>query len=210
MDYKYLLYFDRDARFDVLEHLAGMATRTEDGPTTIELPDRTIELPFGTWSQPQRRLRWDDPAPSWSFMTVLCFEPDGPIEDYLLRLRTDASGKEVSLYDDEGRATLGIVYLSVENDVDGGTGEDLVLFDFSGPGSTMSVLFWESESIRASMVRMLESCRGVYGVFDMEDYADLFWLRGEVRDDRLPTADMSLAEIEALVAPAPPEEPPGE
>lgn len=201
MDYRYLLHFERDARFDVLEHLAAMASPTPDGPTTLVLPDRTVELPFGTWSMPQRRLAWDDPEPSWEFMTVLCFPPDGPIEDYLDRLRTRHDGQEVPLYDDQGRAQLGIVYLTVHNDLgaaDSGTGEELVLFDFSGPGSSMSVLFSESDSIRVTMMELLESCRGVYGVFDREDEADLFWLRGLPREDRLPTADLSLAEIEAL------------
>jgi hypothetical protein len=207
MDYRYLLYFEREARFDVLEHLAAMAARTSEGPTTLVLPDRAVELPFGTWSEPQRRLTWDDPAPTWDFMTVLCFEPDGPIEDYLVRLRSGPGGQEVSPYDDRGRAELGIVYLTVKNDVDGGTGEDLVLFDFSGPGSTMSVLFWESESIRRSMVNLLESCRGVCGYFDMEDGGELFWLRGERRDDRIPYSEMSLAEMESFVAAAEPEEP---
>jgi hypothetical protein len=206
MDFRYLLYFERDARVDVLEHLATMASPTSEGPTTLVLPDRTVDLPFGTWSMPQRRLAWDDPEPSWEFMTVLCFPPDDPIEDYLDRLRTRQDGQEPSLYDDQGRAELGIVYLTVRNDLGpaaSGTGEDLVLFDFGTPGSSMSVLFMESESIRATMVRLLESCRGVYGVFDREDEADLFWLRGSPRDDTLPTAELSLAEIEALVAPTP-------
>jgi hypothetical protein len=196
MDYRYLLYFERDARFDVLEHLAAMASPTSEGPTTLVLPDRTVELPFGTWSMPQRRITWDDPDPSWDFMTVLSFPPDESIEDYLDRRR-------ISQYDDQGRAELGIVYLTVRNDLGAaasGTGEDLVLFAFGGPGSSMSVLFMESESIRATMVQLLESCRGIYGVFDREDEADLFWLRGSPHDDTLPTADLSLGEIEALVS----------
>lgn len=201
MDYRYLLYFERDARFDVLERLAGMASPTAEGPTTLVLPNRTVELPFGTWSKPQRSISWDDAEPSWDFMTVLCFPPDGPIEDYLLRQRMQSAGQDPSPYDDEGRARLGIIYLTVESGVDSGTGEQLASFAFGTPGSTMSILFWESESIRDTMVGLLEDCRGVYGVFDREDEADLFWFRGERRDDELPTADLSLAEIEELVPP---------
>lgn len=201
MDYRYLLYFERDARFDVLERLAGMARPTEDGPTTVVLPDRSIELPFGTWGKPQRRLAWDDTSEPWDFMTVLRFPPDEPLESYVKSGGTGPDGSDSGRYDELGRLEIGYVYLRVRDETSA-TGENLVRFAFETPGSSMSVLFIESDSIRSSMVDLLESCRGVYGVFDMEDYADLIWLRGQRRDDRLPTANLSLAEIEALVSSA--------
>lgn len=135
MDYRYLLYFERDARFDVLE-----------------------------------------------LMTVLCFAPDGPIEGYLLRQRMDPGEQDTSPYDDQGRAAVGIIYVSVRNE--GGRTGTSSASPSGPPGSTMSVLFWQSYSIRSAMVQLLEDYHGVYGVFDIEDYADLIRLRGERLDDR--------------------------
>jgi hypothetical protein len=200
LDYRYLLYFERDARFDVLERLAGMAAPTDDGPATIVLPDRSIELPFGTWGHPQRRLASDDTSEPWDFMTVLQFSPDEAIEDYLRHLDGTPPGSDPDRYDELGRLGVGYIYLNVRDDTSG-AGEDLVRFAFETPGTSMSIAFLESESIRSSLIDLLVSCRGVYAVFDMEDYADLIWLRGERRDDRLPTADLSLVDIEALVSP---------
>ena len=197
MDYQYLLYFQRDARVEVLEHLAAMADDADPGPTTLVLPDRRIRLPFADWGQGGTELARDAPDP-WSFMTVLRFPPDPPLEDYVRRLRT--GDQEADPYDDQGRLRIGFVYLGVR-DEPGTTGnEGLVRFSFGTPGSSMSVLFMESDSIRSAMQDLLEHCRGVYGILDMEDYADLIWLRGERRDDRLPTSEMSLAEIEAFLA----------
>ena len=81
-----------------------------------------------------------------------------------------------------------------------GTDDDLVLFEFGTTGSRMSALFFSSASIRRAFTGLLESCRGVYGVFDKEDWAELVWLRGVARSERLPAAELALAEIERLTA----------
>jgi hypothetical protein len=203
MDYRYLLYFERGARFDALEHLARMAAPTDDGPTTIVLPDRSLELPFGTWGKPRQQISGDDTGDAWNFSTVLCFPPDQALDNYLHYF--DREGSDNRRYDDLGRLEIGYIDLSV-HDV---KGTDLVCFMFGTTGSSMSILFMESESIRSSLLDLLASCRGVYAVFDMEDFADLIWLRGEERDDRLPTADLSLAQIEELLSPAPAAPPAG-
>ncbi len=204
LDYRYLLFFEREARFDALEQLGRMAADDPDGPTTLVLPDRTATLPFPGWLETGDRLAWDDPSPTWDFTTALCFEPDEEVEAWVDRFRPPPDGDDDPLHDAQGRAIVGVVYLSVHNDMSNwpsGTGEDLVLFEFGTPGSSMSVLFWESTSIRRAFVHLLESCRGVYGLLDLEDVgADLVWLRGEERDDRLPTAEMPLAEVERFVA----------
>jgi hypothetical protein len=204
MDYRYLLFFEREARFDVLEHLAQMAADDPDGPTTLVLADRTLTLPFPGWLETGPRLMGDDPSPRWDFTTALCFEPDEEVEAWVDRFRSPSDGDEDELHDAQGRAIVGVIYLTVHHDMSdwpSGTGEDLVLFEFGTPGSSMSVLFWDSTSIRRAFVHLLESCRGVYGLLDLEDTgADLVWLRGEERDDRLPTAEMSLADVERFVA----------
>lgn len=200
MDYEYQLYFERDALVDVLERIGTMADPT-GVPTTLVLPDRTLTLPYSTWADTPSELRWDDPAPRWEFATSLWFEPDGPIRDYL-EPRTAGDPPADSYYDDSGRARIGYVYLTVHRDLtasSGGaddTGGDLVEFSFGTPGSSMSVLFLESESIRRTFAGLLESSRGVYGVFDREDPATLFWWRGRELDEELPTAEMTLAQIE--------------
>ncbi len=202
MDYRYLLYFEREARFDVLERLAAMAADSDPGPTTLVLPGRNVRLPFADWDHGGEELRWDAPDP-WNFMAELCFPPDPPLEDYARRQRTGGpAGDTADLYDDRGRVGIGYVYLEVRDEPATGSGsEDLVRFCFGTPGSSMSVLFLESQSIRDTLCGLLEGCRGVYGLFDMEDYADLIWLRGARRDDRLPTAALALPEIEELVVP---------
>lgn len=202
MDYSYQLFFPREVLVDVLEQLAAIAEPTGE-PTTLILPDRTLTLPYSTWSDTPSELRWDDPSPSWEFATSLCFEPDDPIRDYLEpRMAGDPPADSPLHYDDQGRAKIGYIYLTVQRDManlPSGTGEDLMRFSFGTPGSTMSVLFLESDSIRRTFIGLLESCRGVYGVFDREDPAELFWLRGAERSEELPTAEMTLAEIEDLV-----------
>lgn len=208
MDYRYLLFFERAARLDVLEQLGTMAAVSDlEHQSLLVLPDRVVTLPFAGWMQTGARIPWDDPSPTWDFMTVLCFEPDDAIEGYLDRLdhrfgseRLD--GRDDRHHDEQGRAEIGYVYLRVHNDMSNWpseTGDDLVLFEFGTPGSSMSVLFTESDSIRRTFVRLLQTARGVYGVLDMEDPADLFWLRGEEVAERLPTAEMSLAEIERFI-----------
>jgi hypothetical protein len=205
MDYSYQLFFPREALVEVLQQLAAIAEPTGE-PTTLILPDRTLSLPYSTWAGTPSELRWDDPSPCWEFATSLCFEPDAPIRDYLEpRMADDPPADSPLHYDDRGRARIGYVYLTVQRDManlPSGTGEDLVRLSFGTPGSTMSVLFSESDSIRRTFIGLLESCRGVYGVFDREDPAELFWLRGAERSEELPTAEMTLAEIEDLVGAA--------
>jgi hypothetical protein len=202
LDYRYLLFFERDACFDVLVRLAEMAVLgNDDDPTTLALPDRTVTLPFSGWLHAGPRLTPDDPRPTWDFRTFLCFEPDEEIEDYLERLSSQWGEEAAAQHQHEelGRPAIGYIYLSVHRDMTewpSGTGDDLVLFEFGTTGSRMSALFFASESIRRTFTGLLESCRGVYGLFDMENRAELFWLRGVEQSVQLPTAEMPLAEIE--------------
>ena len=207
LDYRYLLFFERGARLDVLERLAEMADSDPDRRTILVGPDGPVTLPFSGWLKTGQRISWDDTSPTWDFMTVLCFEPDEAIEYYLDRLPRsprDDGGEDDNedAHDEHGLAAIGYIYLTLHNDMSdwpSETGEDLVLFEFGTPGTSMSVLFTESESVRKGFTHLLETCSGVYGLLDMEDMADLFWWRGEEMADRLPTANVSLAEIERMV-----------
>lgn len=223
LDYRYLLFFEGAAQLDVLRHIAAMAVGGSE--TTIEVPVaesggveasaaerargagpapdglpqfpyRTLTLPLKAWAGTPSRLWWDDPSPRWEFAASLGFEPDSAIEQY---------GRAGLQLDDSGRAAIGYIYLTLHRgmaDWASGVDRDVVLLELGTPGSSMSVLFLESESIRAAMVGLLAACRGVCGLLDMEDSAILFWWRGRELDETLPTAELDLAEIERFVPPA--------
>jgi len=200
MDYEYLLYVERDALADVLVRLGDLVDPSDE-PTVLHGPDRTVVLPYATWADTPHQLSWDDPASSWQFAITLCFDPDEAITDYLRpRHALDPAADSPQHFDARGRARIGYVYLTVHRQAPDG----LALLSFGTPGSSMSVLFSESDSIRRTFVGLLESGGGVYGVFDREDPADLFWWRGREVDVRLPTAEMSLADIEELAQLSPP------
>ena len=203
LDYRYLLFVERAAELDTLRHLAAISARrgaeettTLEVPVSAEIPYRTWTLPFRAWSDTPPHLWWDDPSPQWEFATVLAFEPDDALRWYQ---RDDPQ------LDGHGRHQVGYIYLTVHRgmaDWASGVDRDVVLFDFGTTGSKMSAMFSESESVRGSMVRLLEECHGVCGIFDWEDHATLFWWRGRRDlDEDLPTAELDLAEVERFVPP---------
>jgi hypothetical protein len=204
LDYSYLLFFERRARFDVLDRLAEIAEPDLENQTTLILPDQVITLPFEGWLETGRRIEWDDPNPKWDFMTVLRFEVDEAIANYLDR--REAGWREVA--DDADvelpeMAGLGYIYLTVYNDLralsERLADPGLVLFEFDTPGTSMSILFTESTAIRQAFIHLLETCQGVYGVLDMENEAEVIWFKGEEVSVVIPHAYLSLPEIEAYV-----------
>lgn len=199
LDYRYLLFVERTAELDVLRHLAAISAGRGVEETSLEVPDsgeipyRSWTLPFRAWSDTPSHLWWDDPSPRWEFATVLAFEPDEALQWYQ---RDDPQ------VDASGRLEIGYIYLTIHRDMAdwaSGVDRDVVLFDFGTTGSKMSAMFSESDSVRSAMVRLLEECRGVCGLFDWEDHATLFWWRGRNLDEDLPAAELDLAEIERFV-----------
>lgn len=205
LDYRYLLFFERTAQLDALLRVAALAVRGS-GTVTLEVPAaeagfvtppgfpyRSLTLPFAAWSDTPAQLWWDDPRQRWQFATVLAFEEDEEIAWY---------HREDPRRDERGRAEIGYVYLTVHRDMEGwasGVDRDVVLFEFGTPGSRMSVLFSESESIRAAFTGLLRDARGVCGILDREDSATLFWWQGRELDTELPTAELDLREIRTFV-----------
>jgi len=205
LDFGYLLFFKRSARFDVLEGLAEIADFDITRQTALILPDQVKVLPFEGWLDTGRQIAWDDPGPKWDFMTVLRFELDEAIVDYLDRLASyrNKQRDEGLKLDNYGRVGIGIIYLSVYFDMQAFTESaydpDLVLFHFDTPGTTMSILFVESKSIRQAFIALLETCQGVYGILDKENEAEVIWFKGQEVSVTVPHAYLSLPEIEAYV-----------
>jgi hypothetical protein len=205
MDFSYMLFFERKNRFDVLEQLVEMADVSGEKQTLLIFPDRVIRLPFEAWLETTAHLEGDDPSPRWEFMTVLCFKVDEVIRDYLQRQgyrqrETGRARNEELLLDSQGRAGIGYIYLTIYNDISEFNADsadtDLVMFQFDTPGSTMSILFYESSSIRQAFIDLLKTCQGVCGIFDMENEAEVIWWKGQERAVRIPHAYLSMAEIE--------------
>ncbi|MHA6524700.1 hypothetical protein [Tessaracoccus sp. G1721] len=203
LDYRYLLFVERDAELEALRHLAGISAARRDG-TSVEVPGpgdipyRAETWPFKAAAGTPPHLWWDDPAPEWNFATVLAFEPDDALRWYQ---------RDEPRLDAQGRHEIGYIYLTVHRRMEdwaSGADDGVVLLEFGTTGSKMSAMFSESESVRRAMVRLLEDCRGVCGIFDWEDHATLFWWRGRELDVELPQAELDLAEVELSVPPVEP------
>jgi hypothetical protein len=203
MDYSYMLFFKRESRFEVLDRLAEMADLNLEKQTLLIFPDRVMRLPFEAWLETEARLAWDDPSPRWEFMTVLRFETDEEIRYYLQHGGRGGGWEGELPLDNLGRVGIGYIYLTVYNDIrkfiEKAEDADLVLFQFGTPGSSMSVLFSESNSIRRAFLDLLEACQGVYGIFDMENEAEVIWWKGQEMAVRIPHAYLLMEEIESIL-----------
>jgi hypothetical protein len=118
------------------------------------------------------------------FCTALYFDEDDVIRSY--RHRHPARGEErcPPVEEQSARVSIGYIYLSIHKDLARLNSphelERYCLFEFGTPGTTMSILFDYSPSIRKTFVDLLESVPGVRGIFDREkDGCELFWLRGQ-------------------------------
>ncbi len=199
LDFSYRLFFPSTRRFEVLERLAEMAEPDLEKGTWLVFPDRVLALPFEAWLDTSSRLNWDDPSSKWDFMTVLRFALDPEIIAYLERQRHPRLAEKLQAALDappgsDRNVGIGYIYLSIDRQPEAGDG--LVLFQFDTPGTTMSILFVESQSIRQAFIQVLESCQGLYGILDMEDSAELIWWKGQEMSTRLPHAYLSFVEIE--------------
>jgi hypothetical protein len=145
--------------------------------------------------------------PQFSFSTVLYFEEDEAIEDYLLLHNRGADENFRGPPGTDGviRVRIGYIYLTVYNDLTrqfphNNPTDDLVLLDFGTTGTRMSMLFYYSTSIRKTFVELLERYQGVCGVFNKEDGGgDVFWLKGEKLDGEIDDAYLMPGEIELLL-----------
>lgn len=199
LDYSYRLFFHRKDLWDVLQGIADISVHTTL-PTLVVFPDYMRAYPMEGWGEKKKIIPWNDPE--FGFTVSIYFEKDDEIVDYLLRL----NGKDFNEASIENPAGIpvGYVYINVYNDLnrfeDKAWDPDIVLIDFGTPGSRMSMLFFESNSIRIRFQELLERYQGVCGVLNMEDDGSVIWYKGRRLDFRIPDPYMSPAEIEAFLA----------
>lgn len=198
LDYSYLLYFKREALWDVLHGIASVS-RPSPLPTLVAYPDHFRAVPLEAWGRNERIVNHDDPQ--FGFVTSIYFPSDDEIITYL---------KHVSHEQYESMAAesplglpVGYIYITVYNNPKAFDSNDLdsnlVLLEFGTPGTTMSILFSESESIRKRFKDLLVQYDGVCGVINLEDYAHVFWLNGRPLDLRIQDPFMTPGRIEQFI-----------
>lgn len=199
LDYSYRLYFHRQHLWDALQGIADLSTHTTL-PTLVVFPDHLRAYPIEGWGEKKKIIPWD--APEFSFTVSIYFDVDAEITDYLLR-QQGAKFNEAVLKNPAGVA-IGYIYINIYNDLNRLEAKEwdpnIVLIDLGTPGSTMSMLFFESTSIRRRFQQLLERCHGICGVLNMEDYGDVIWYKGQRMERRIPDPYVSPAEIEAYLA----------
>jgi hypothetical protein len=98
---------------------------------------------------------------------------------------------------------VGCIYLTIYNHLgdfrERSWDPELVLFDFGTPGTSMSLLFVESDAIRVQFIHLLEKYHGVCGVLNLEDTGKVIWLGGRRVDVEIPDPYMTPAEIEGFL-----------
>jgi hypothetical protein len=184
LDYSYMLYFKKDLLWAALQAVADIALPHEP-PTIIRFPDHELPITLEGWTQ--QMFNYDDPE--LDFATVLCFPEDEDIrswQEHLLSWKGEEDARSRSPPDSSKpkQVLVGNIYLTIYTDLTErypeGKTSDLVLFNFGTPGTSMSVLFADSASIRKTFVELLERVPGVCGVFNREDSGELFWREGQI------------------------------
>lgn len=199
LDYSYRLYVHRKDLWNMLQGIADISVHTTL-PTLVVFPDFVRAYPIEGWGDKKRLIPWNDPE--LGFTVAIYFDKDEEIVEYLRRM----NGKdfnEASTQDPAG-IPIGCIYVNVYNDLNRFEEKewdpDIVLIDLGTPGSNMSMLFFESNSIRTEFQELMELYQGICGVLNMEDYGYVIWSNGRRLDVRIPDPYMSPAEIEAYLA----------
>jgi hypothetical protein len=198
MDFSYLLYFKREQLWDALRDTVALS-RPADQSTKIIFPDHLLTMQMEPWGQTGGSVGCNDPI--FNFILTMYFYPDQEIWDYLQRVspeHRDSMTRESPL-----GYPVGCIYLTVYNDLNaikkGGWNPDLVLLEFGTPGTTMSILFQESASIRSRFEYLLEANQGICGVLNMEDSGRVIWLNGRRVEEYIPDPYASPEEIVELL-----------
>jgi hypothetical protein len=200
LDYSYLLYFKREHLWDALHGVAAFAQPL--GPDTrFRFPDGDRFLPLQIWAS--NVVEYDHDDPKFSFATSLYFQEDEFILEYVHKMGNEDEFRAPPDPDGLKQYSIGFIYLSVYNDLSRYSSSfiehDLVLFDFAAAGTTMSLLFEESPSIRNRFRQLLGLYGGVGVLFNNEYEGHVFWWNGHEVDLFIRSAYVSPSEITALV-----------
>lgn len=207
LDFSYILYFQWEKIWDALDAVVKIAQPSET-PSRLVFPDHELLIPMDTWSSNNGLQHADDPELDYS--TVLYFEEDEAILEYMeshgkgmedLRCPPESTGKR--------KYAIGYVYLSIYNRKSDWYGEegarDVAAFDFGTPGTTMSILFQESTSIRNTFLNLARSVPAVCAVFNNEFDGEVIWWKGKEVSFQIGDPFMQPHEIENfLSSPKPP------
>jgi len=182
INHSYMLFFQRQDLWHALDGLLTIA-EPHQPPAIIHFPDHQKEIPLDPWPMHRDVVRHDDPE--FNFATVLKFDWDEAIEDWIDRIGRDPDPDRAPPDPEEqGLASIGYIYLNIYTDLTqrfdlAGPSENVVLFEFDTTGSRMSMLFSGSTAMRAAFIRLLENYRGLCGVFNWEgSEPEVFWLKG--------------------------------
>ncbi len=193
LDFSYMLYFKRDHIWDALQAVIETAW-AHDPPALIHFPDHALTIPLDTWA-PMDKKDFQHDEPEFNFAIVLNFPEDEAILEYLrLRDKNMHSGPP----DPDNKQGIGMIYLTVYQEIPDQPASDLVLFNFGTTGTKMSTLFLEFDSIRKTFEELLEKVPGICGVFNRDLNGEVFWLKGrqisgEIRDPYMPPAEIEAA-----------------
>lgn len=184
LSFSYLLYFKRQDLWKVLQGVVAIS-EPHQPPIKIQFPDHELSIPLDSWTLKDKQVHHDDP--DFGFDTVLRFDLDDEIEEYLGNRYYESDDRSPPGPDADNKVAIGYIYLGIDNDLsreypDNNT-DDLVLFDFGTTGTRMSLLFSYSTSIRKTFIELLEKHHGICGVFNRESGGgELFWFNGRKMD----------------------------
>jgi hypothetical protein len=198
LDYRYLLYFKREDLWDALQGVVDIA-EPHDPPVHILFPDKLLAIPFDSWGKEGEIIEHD--KPEISFTTVLRFAEDEALFDYALshHIEEDLESRSPLETGGERLLSIGYIYLTIYQEIPDHPRSDLVLFDFGTTGTRMSKLFYYSTSIRKTFLNLLKKYHGVCGVFNHEEYGELFWMDGRECSEEIDDPFMLPEEIKAVI-----------
>ncbi len=194
LDFSYMLYFERGQLWNALQAVVEIAW-AHDPPTLIHFPDHALTLPLDTWA-PLDKKDFQHDEPEFNFAIVLNFPEDAAILEYLrVRDHNIHNGPP----DPDTKQGIGMIYLTVYQEIPDQPAVDLILFNFGTTGTNMSILFQESESIRKTFVDLLEKIPGICGVFNRETSGEVIWFKGRQISEEIGDPTLLPAEIEAAL-----------
>ena len=197
LDYSIMLFFKPQDPWRILDGVAEFADYGLQGHAAIQYPDQIMRLPFSPWAGTEKLdpIPYDDQSESLDFMTSLIFEKDAEVAEYAERYDLDEGS-------DQQEVSIGIIYLTVYNHWkadETANKPGLLMFQFTAATTNMSILMAESLAVRNPFIQILERYHGLYGLIDREMDAVLIWLHDQQMEEVIPSAYMSLAEIEAYL-----------